>query len=44
MPDTFDRLKTALADRYTIEHELGSGGMVTVYLTKDLKHERQVAL
>ncbi len=32
MTDTIDRLKTALADRYTIERELGSGSMATVYL------------
>lgn len=44
MPDTFERLKAALADRYAIEHELGSGGMATVYLAQDLKHERQVAV
>ncbi len=30
MPDQLDRLKTALADRYTIERELGAGGMATV--------------
>ena len=42
MPDTFDRLKTALADRYAIERELGSGGMATVYLAEDLKHHRKV--
>jgi serine/threonine-protein kinase len=44
MTDVFDRLKSALADRYAIERELGSGGMATVYLAEDLKHERQVAL
>ncbi len=44
MPDTFDRLKAALADRYAIERELGSGGMATVYLAEDLKHERKVAV
>ncbi len=44
MPDTFERLKAALADRYTIERELGSGGMATVYLAEDLKHERKVAV
>ncbi len=44
MTDPFDRLKAALADRYKIEHELGSGGMATVYLAEDLKHERHVAL
>ncbi|MCH7476371.1 MAG: protein kinase [Gemmatimonadetes bacterium] len=42
--DTFDRLKTALADRYAIERELGSGGMATVYLAEDLKHHRKVAV
>jgi serine/threonine-protein kinase len=44
MPDLLDRLKTALADRYAIERELGAGGMATVYLAEDLKHHRQVAL
>ena len=44
MADTFDRLKTALADRYAIEHELGAGGMATVYLAEDLKHHRKVAV
>jgi len=44
VPDTFDRLKAALADRYAIERELGSGGMATVYLAEDLKHERKVAV
>ena len=39
MPDLLDRLKTALADRYPIERELGSGGMATVYLVHDLKHD-----
>ncbi len=44
MTDTFERLKTAVADRYTIEREIGAGGMATVYLARDLKHERQVAI
>ena len=44
MTETFDRLSTALADRYTIERELGSGGMATVYLAEDLKHHRKVAV
>ena len=39
-----DRLTAALADRYTIERELGAGGMATVYLAQDLKHDRQVAI
>ncbi|MEJ2239675.1 MAG: protein kinase [Gemmatimonadales bacterium] len=39
-----ERLTAALSDRYTVERELGSGGMATVYLAHDLKHERNVAL
>ena len=34
----------ALADRYEIKHELGAGGMATVYLAEDLKHKRKVAV
>ncbi|MFZ5624288.1 MAG: protein kinase domain-containing protein, partial [Gemmatimonadota bacterium] len=44
MIDTFHRLQAALGDRYDVERELGSGGMATVYLARDLKHERQVAI
>jgi serine/threonine-protein kinase len=44
MTDQLDRLKAALADRYTIEREIGSGGMATVYLAQDLKHDREVAV
>ncbi|MBI3981712.1 MAG: protein kinase [Gemmatimonadetes bacterium] len=44
MPDLPDRLKAALADRYAIERELGRGGMATVYLARDLKHDRPVAI
>ncbi len=36
MPDTLERLKTALADRYAIERAVGHGGMATVYLAEDL--------
>jgi len=39
-----DRLTAALADRYRIERELGAGGMATVYLAHDLKHDRKVAV
>jgi len=39
-----DRLAAALADRYRIERELGQGGMATVYLAQDLKHDRKVAI
>jgi serine/threonine-protein kinase len=38
------QLKTALAERYVIERELGEGGMATVYLAHDVKHDRKVAL
>jgi serine/threonine protein kinase len=38
------RLTAVLDDRYRIERELGSGGMATVYLALDLKHQREVAL
>ena len=44
MADVFDRLKAALADRYTIEREIGAGGMATVYMAHDLKHDRKVAV
>ena len=39
-----DRLAAALASQYRIERELGQGGMATVYLAQDLKHDRKVAL
>jgi eukaryotic-like serine/threonine-protein kinase len=39
-----ERLSAALADRYRIERELGQGGMATVYLAEDRKHDRKVAL
>ncbi len=38
------RLAAALADRYLLERELGRGGMATVYLAQDLRHQRAVAL
>jgi len=42
--DALARLRTALADRYRIERELGAGGMATVYLAHDLKHDRDIAI
>jgi eukaryotic-like serine/threonine-protein kinase len=39
-----DHLAAALADRYRIDRELGTGGMATVYLAHDLKHDRDVAI
>ena len=44
MAELLDRLKTALADRYAIEREIGAGGMATVYLAGDVKHHRTVAV
>ncbi|MDH5284876.1 MAG: serine/threonine protein kinase, partial [Gemmatimonadota bacterium] len=41
---TLERLRASLSDRYRIERELGQGGMATVYLAEDLKHDRQVAI
>ena len=38
------RLQAGLADRYRVERELGAGGMATVYLARDLKHDRDVAI
>ncbi len=44
MPDLYAQLQAGLAGQYTLERELGRGGMATVYLAQDLKHNRPVAL
>src|SRR5215211_9012703 len=44
MNPALERLRGAVANDYTIDRELGSGGMATVYLAQDCKHERLVAL
>ena len=44
MGDLPEGLRASLADRYRIERELGRGGMATVYLARDLRHDRPVAL
>ncbi|MFI5310407.1 MAG: protein kinase [Gemmatimonadales bacterium] len=44
MAEPLPRLSAALADRYRIERELGAGGMATVYLAQDLRHNRKVAV
>ena len=44
MTEHSDRLRSALADRYALQEELGRGGMAVVYLARDLRHERDVAV
>jgi len=44
MSEAIPHLNAALEGRYTIERELGRGGMATVYLAQDLKHGRKVAV
>ena len=44
LSETLESLKAALADRYVLERELGRGGMATVYLARDVRHDRPVAL
>ena len=44
MSQQAETLTAALADRYRVERELGQGGMATVYLAQDLRHERRVAI
>ena len=42
--DPLTQLRTSLAAHYEIEREIGAGGMATVYLARDLRHDRHVAL
>jgi Tol biopolymer transport system component len=44
LSDTISRLNAALEGRYRIQRELGAGGMATVYLAEDLRHDREVAI
>ena len=44
MNPPLERLTAALADRYSLLRQLGAGGMATVYLARDLKHDRDVAI
>ena len=44
MSSVVARLTAALSDRYRLDRELGAGGMATVYLAHDLKHDRDVAI
>jgi serine/threonine-protein kinase len=44
MPELLGRLQTALSNRYRLDREVGAGGMATVYLAEDVRHDRRVAL
>jgi serine/threonine-protein kinase len=44
MPDLLARIAAALADRYTLERQIGTGGMALVFLAEDLRHQRKVAV
>ena len=44
MPELLGRLQSALADRYRLDREAGAGGMATVYLAQDIRHDRRVAV
>ncbi len=44
MTDPLDRLRSVLGDRYVLERQAGEGGMATVFLAKDTRHERSVAI
>ena len=44
MDDLLDQLKAGLADRYTVEREIGRGGMATVFLAEEIHPRRKVAI
>jgi eukaryotic-like serine/threonine-protein kinase len=44
MPELLTRLQAAFAERYRLENEIGAGGMATVYLAHDIRHDRRVAV
>ena len=44
MPEPPDSVANALRDRYTLQRELGRGGMAVVYLAQDVRHGRPIAL
>ena len=44
MSEVSNQLVAALSDRYAVDREIGAGGMATVYLARDLRHNRRVAL
>ena len=44
MPDVFEQLQESLRSSYALEREIGRGGMATVYLARDIKHDRRVAV
>ncbi len=44
MADALQTLRAVLADTYRVDREIGHGGMATVYLARDLKHDRAVAI
>ena len=44
MPELLARIRSALAGRYDVERELGAGGMATVFLARDVRHSRPVAI
>ena len=44
MPETIAELNESLIGRYLVEKEIGQGGMATVYLARDVRHDRKVAI